>query len=92
IVSGLMLLTEIIRPESIGGGDIKMMVAAGLLLGIQNVLIAALIGICSAGLYAAGLLIVKKASMGEKFAYGPFLCLGVWAAHLFGAEIVSFLF
>lgn len=67
--------------RGIGGGDIKLMAVAGLLLGWQGVAVSALLGIVIGA--AAG--IIYKARSGEnKMPLGPFLAIGlvigsVWA-------------
>ena len=91
-VSGPLLLLVMARPGSLGGGDVKLMAAAGLLLGWQNVLLAASIGILLAGAYALWLMTAKQASPKDRFPFGPALCAGIAVAFLFGPAIISWLF
>jgi prepilin signal peptidase PulO-like enzyme (type II secretory pathway) len=91
-VSFPMLLLSLIRFGSVGGGDIKLMAAAGLLLGWQKVLIAASAGIMGAGCYAVVLLASRKAGMKDRFAFGPFLCLGITLAWFYGDLIIQRLY
>ncbi|MDL2257999.1 prepilin peptidase [Eubacteriales bacterium OttesenSCG-928-K08] len=72
-----------------GGGDIKLMAAAGFLLGWQNTLLAALIGIVLGGLVAVIMLAAKKAGRKTQIAFGPYLCVGIFTALLFGSEIIG---
>ena len=87
-ISGPMLLLCLVIPGAFGGGDIKLMAAAGLLLGWQNTLVAAFLGVLGGGVYGAWLLAAKKAERKDHFAFGPFLCVGIGAAMLFGDAIL----
>ena len=72
-----------LRPGSIGGGDVKLMGAAGLLLGRELIITAFVIGIFPAGLYSLGLLLSGKAGRKDGIPFGPFLCLGLGLAPFF---------
>ncbi len=89
VISLPMLLLALFVPGGFGGGDIKLMFAAGLLLGWRNTLCAAFIAILAGGAYGAWLLISKRAGRKEQFAFGPFLCAGIAAALLWGDAIVG---
>lgn len=81
-ISVPMLLLAVYASGGFGGGDIKMMAAAGLLLGWEEVLTAFLIGLIPAGIYGLYLLFAKKKSGKASFALGPFLSLGIAIALL----------
>lgn len=86
IVSGLLYLIYLIsRGAAIGGGDIKLMAAAGLLLGWKEILLAFFIG-CILGSILH--IIRMKVSKAEKvLALGPYLSMGIWITMLFGEPI-----
>ena len=90
---GLLVLTtlyELIRrKEAFGGGDIKLMAAAGLFLGWQNTLLAMFFGIVFGGIYGIYLVAAKKAGKKDHFAFGPFLCAGIVIAMLFGGPVLE---
>lgn len=83
-VSVPMYLLTLLIPDCFGGGDIKLMAAAGLLLGWKNCLFAAFVGILLGGLWAIFLLLIRKKGRKEHMAFGPFLCIGIGGAFLFG--------
>jgi len=89
VIAAPMLLLATARPGSIGGGDIKLMAAAGILLGLPRVAQAAAIGIITAAAYAATLLATGKATPKNHIAFGPPLCLGIATAQLFGDKIMA---
>lgn len=72
-----------------GGGDVKLMFAAGFLLGWKAVIAAFFIGIIAGGIYAGYLLIKKLKGKKEEVAFGPFLCLGLSIAAFAGEELFN---
>ncbi len=67
-------------------GDTYLMAAAGLCLGWKAMIPSAFIGIL---LGAIGGIIIKKATGSSKFAFGPFLAMGLWIGAIFGEEITE---
>lgn len=67
-------------------GDTILMFAAGALLGTQAVIVSALIGIVAA---AVGGIIIKSITKDSKFAFGPYLSIGIAAAMLWGNRIAE---
>jgi leader peptidase (prepilin peptidase)/N-methyltransferase len=88
-VSAPLLLITILVPQSFGGGDVKLMAAAGFLLGWQLILLAACVGTCIGAVYGIYLLLSKKKSKSEHFAFGPALCTGIALAMFFGPSVLS---
>ena len=89
IISVPMLILAIVIPGAFGGGDIKLMAACGILLGAKLEVIATFIAIMLGGIYGAILLISKKKERKEHFAFGPFLCIGMVVAILWGEAILN---
>ncbi len=73
--------------RAMGGGDVKLMAAAGLFLGWKLVLIALIFG-C---FYGSVIHIVRMRVSGEEhmLAMGPYLSAGILTAILFGSEIIE---
>jgi len=88
-VSVPMFLLCLVIDGAFGGGDIKLMAAAGLFLGWQNTLLAMFFGIVFGGMYGIYLLAAKKAGKKDHFAFGPFLCAGIVIAMLFGGPVLE---
>jgi len=72
-----------------GMGDVKLMAVCGLALGWRLTLLAFLIGLALGAIYAVYLLLWRRADRRTAFAFGPYLCLGVASALLFGTAIVD---
>lgn len=85
-VGGLFLLIWLAtKGRGIGFGDVKLMAAAGLLLGWQRILLALIVGSVSGSVIH---LIRMRGGAGKKLAFGPYLSAGVWIAALFGDAII----
>ncbi len=89
IVSVPMLLLAMIVPGAFGGGDIKLMAASGLILGLGNTVVAAFIGILIGGTYAIYLLRTNKVERKGHMPFGPSLCMGCYIAALYGEAIIQ---
>ncbi len=70
----------------IGLGDVKLMAAAGLLLGWQRTLLALILG-CVGGTVIH--LIRMRRGAGRKLAFGPYLAGGLWLSALFGGRVIA---
>jgi len=83
----LLLLYWLTKGKGIGGGDIKLMAAAGLFLGWRLVIVAFLFG-C---LYACVIHItrMKLKNTGSVLALGPYLSAGILTAVWFGETIIQ---
>lgn len=88
-VSVPMWLLCMAVPEAFGGGDIKLMAAAGMILGWKKILLAFFLALVSGGAAAAGLLLSSKVQRKDHLAFGPYLCAGIGIALLFGDEILA---
>jgi len=71
----------------IGGGDIKLIAVSGLLLGYKATIIAFFIASVLGGLVVIYLLITKQKERKSLIAFGPYLCIGIFFAYLYGNQI-----
>ena len=67
-------------------GDTLLMFASGALLGTRAIIVSALIGILTA---AVGGVISKMVTNESKFAFGPYLSIGIAGAMLWGNQIAD---
>lgn len=74
------------RIRGIELGDTLLMASAGLLIGNKVIVISAFLGIIIA---AVGGLIQKKLSGESKFAFGPYLSIGIFIGTLWGNQLVD---
>lgn len=87
-VSGfLFILLLITGGRGIGGGDVKLMFAAGLLIGWKKIILALVVG-CIIG-SIIHLILMKVSKKGRMLAFGPYLSAGILLAILFGEQIIN---
>lgn len=87
-VSGFLLILYFLsQGKAIGGGDIKLMAACGLILGWQRIILAFLLG-CIFG-SVIHLLRMKLSGEGRILAMGPYLAAGIYLAALFGQQWIG---
>lgn len=87
-VSGFMFVLFVLtKGRGIGGGDIKLMFAAGLLLGWQNIILAFALG-CIIG-SVIHLLRMRLSGEEHVLAFGPYLSVGIMIAALWGEQIIK---
>lgn len=87
VSSFLLILHLLTGGRGIGGGDIKLMVAAGLLLGWEKILLALFIGAVSGA--AIHILLMKLKNKGRILAFGPYLAFGIFIAMVYGDKCLS---
>lgn len=72
--------------RGLGMGDVKLVAAAGLLIGWQKMLLAVLVGSLSGAIIH---MIRMRGGEGRKLAFGPYLAAGIWFAVLVGDPLIK---
>jgi len=82
------LFEKLYKSEGLGGGDVKLVGAVGLLLGWERLVLSMLIATIPAAIIMS---IVKRGKSGEEklFPFAPFLIIGFSVSLLFGAPILN---
>ena len=87
-VSGLFwLILKISKGRAMGGGDVKLMAAAGLLLGWKEIILALMLGSIAGSIIH--LTLMKVQGRDRVLAFGPYLAFGIFVAMLYGNEIIT---
>ena len=90
LVSGFFLLVGMVKyrgQETMGGGDVKLMAALGLLLGWKNILLVMMLGcLLGAAIHLTLMAVLKK---GRQLAFGPYLSLGAVITMICGERIID---
>ncbi len=89
LVSTLLYILGAIYKGGMGGGDIKLMAAAGFLLGWRNVLVALMFGSLLGVLCMAVQKSLKKSDMKKAVPFGPHLSVGILFALYFGTPLLN---
>ncbi|MDD4851151.1 MAG: A24 family peptidase [Gemmiger sp.] len=87
----MWLLCRVV-PGSFGGGDVRLMAAAGLFLGCKTTLLAVFLAIVAGGGYGIWLMATHRKTGQEHFAFAPFLCGGMALALFFGEQMLGWYF
>ena len=78
IMAGLLfLVVYLVSRKGLGGGDVKLMAAAGLYLGLNGVLPAMLYGSILASIFAVIMILAKKIGRKDAIPLVPFLYVGM---------------
>ncbi len=84
-----LLCQFILKKEAFGGGDVKLMAAAGLVIGWKLVITSYVIGIITGAVFGVILLSTGRKTRKDAMPFGPFLALGTTASVFFGNELIN---
>ena len=77
------LVLRMLSAGGVGGGDVKLAAVIGLhlgWLGWGSVLVGTLAGFVLGGVFAAGMLLVRRADRRSAIPFGPWMLAGAWVA------------
>jgi prepilin signal peptidase PulO-like enzyme (type II secretory pathway) len=77
------------RGRAMGGGDIKLAFAMGLILGPRNTLVAMMVAFNVAAIIGIGMIVSRRKGRKDQISFGPFLVFGTVIAFLFGHQIIE---
>ena len=90
-VAGFLLVIYLVTVgRGIGGGDIKLMAGAGLLLGWKAAIVAFLVGCILGSIIHVVRMKVSQAE--HRLAMGPYLSLGIWLTAMWGQFVIDWYF
>lgn len=89
VIAGPMFIIDLIIPGAFGGGDVKMMLAAGFLLGWKMIVAGFFMGAVVGGAVGITVMIRKKKGGKEHIPFGPSLCVGMYLAVMFGTQLID---
>jgi len=90
--AGLVLLLNLLgrllyKRDAVGMGDLKLLAVCGLALGPGGIVIGGLLGVLSAGVVFAILMLTKKMKPDQYYPFGPWLVLGTMLTLCFRSGI-----
>ena len=90
IASGFFLIIFLIsKGKWMGFGDVKLAALMGLLLGINNVLVALFIAFFLGAIIGIILMVFKQKGLKSEIPFGPFLITGIFLALFYGQQIIN---
>lgn len=87
--SGVLLLLGLLYKGGMGGGDIKLMAAAGFLLGWRNVLVALMFGAVCGTIWLLITKSLKKDTLKKEVPFGPHLAVGIGLSLFFADPLLQ---
>ena len=84
-----LFLIAVLSKGGMGGGDIKLMAAAGIFLGWKGILVALLAGSLIGAIVSIILMIAGKKGRKDMIPFGPFLCLGIMISVLYAPRLLE---
>lgn len=87
-----LFILGLIYTDGMGGGDIKLMAAAGLFMGWKLILLSLFIGALYGGVVSLFIILSKRGSMKTTVPFGPMLSLGIVTCVLAGETLLSWYF
>lgn len=79
---------KIFKKDSLGMGDVKLLVMIGIYVGFPDVFVCLFLGVIAAAIYILGGMILKKIRLGDTIPFGPFIALGSFVHLVFGEAIL----
>lgn len=79
----------LLKREGVGFGDVKLVAAAGLLLGWQKLILAVLLGSVAGSIVMVLLNRLKRRERTTEYPFGPFIAVGILVAMLAGGQILD---
>lgn len=76
-VSSVLVLVNLLRPGSFGGGDIKLTAVAGTVLGWERNFAAFAMAMWLSGIFCAVMLAARRMTRKSTIPLGPSLCAGI---------------
>lgn len=83
----LYIICLVSKGRAMGGGDVRLMAAAGLLIGWQEIVLALFIGAVLGSIIH--LLRMKLQGKDKTLAFGPYLAAGIFISILYADEIIG---
>ncbi len=83
----LYLILIFTKGQGIGGGDVKLMAAAGLLLGWKQIVLAFVLACIIGAIIHLSLMLAFK--FGRELAFGPYLSAGIIIALFYGEKLID---
>lgn len=84
-----LVLILITKGRGMGGGDLKLGIFLGLVLGIENSLLALMLSFLSGSIISIALIILRVKKLGDTIPFGPFLAAGALISLFWGSQLIK---
>lgn len=86
---GLFFLLAVLSKGGVGGGDIKLFVFIGFMLGLSQTALAIFLACLFGTLFGAGLWLAKRYKRGMQVPFAPFIAAGSLIAYYWGEPLIA---
>ncbi len=86
------ILIFVTKGRGMGGGDMKLVAAMGLIFGWPDIILVAILSFIIGSVFGIGAIIFKKEKLKSKISFGPFIAFSGFLVFFFGYQIISFYF
>lgn len=86
---GIMLVIALVRPDGMGGGDVKLAAMNGMYLGLSGALVGLFFAFVGGALIGVALILSGLKRRRDPIAFGPFLACGAVVALFWGDRLVT---
>lgn len=76
------------KKDSLGMGDVKLLILIGIYVGFPDVLMCLFFGILAAGIFIITGMALRKIHLGDTIPFGPFIAIGSLTYLLWGEQIL----
>jgi len=77
------------RKDSLGYGDVKLLVMIGIYVGFMGAALGLFLGSMAALIFILGRLVKRQLKLGDTIPFGPFIAIGTFVYLIFGKTIVN---
>jgi len=89
LAGGLFFLLVAVLTNAMGGGDIKLIAALGVVLGLKGILITMYLAFILGAIIGLILIITKIKGRKDAIPFGPYICIGAMVTALYTTEILG---
>jgi leader peptidase (prepilin peptidase)/N-methyltransferase len=79
----------LLKKDSMGMGDVKLLVMIGIYVGFPDALLSLLFSMFAAAIYIFGGMALRKVKLGDTIPFGPFIAIGTLVFLLLGDFVVA---
>ena len=79
----------VLKKEGFGWGDVKLVAAAGLLLGWQKLIFAMLVASIAGSIILLLIKALKNDEQGKEYPFAPFIVVGIMISMFVGANVIE---
>ena len=79
----------VLKKDAMGFGDVKLIAMSGALFGWQTALLGLLFASLLGTLFGLPMLVFRRLNKQHHIPFGPYICMGVLCAAIFGKEILA---